>query len=587
MLIIAFGYSSFGEGGTGDVVSDIKSNRIPITLVVIILVQSLMIVLDRGLYLRKAVVAKLIYHLLTLIIVHVWIFFILPLFTQKEAYTNGVARFLYYIKCIYFLISAWQIRNGYPSLCIGNLLTHSYGLINMVLFKIFMIIPFVFELRTAIDWTWTDTSMPIFDFFNMENFYAVVYNLKCARKFEEAFPAPRGEPKGTVIKYLMGLPLILIMILLVWSPIIAFALINTIGNISPPESAIMTVSLEGFPPLYKMEAKGLGLMAITQQEYNTLISNFSDINGRESELNTDVVDRTRKASAYITQYTAKDILKVKFRPESETFWQISPVSLIAFRDFLQNNNTGNLELSFNFEFKRPQEGKKEPQIHSFTQKAKIHGRELLDAIDNRSHWFQVLNALPTYLVIPSEGEVQIAKLLQRAAERRINSDSPSNITRTFNHWKMRLVETPTSNSTYWLSQMEFNENITKLTAIPSPELIEYGSRDLNYTEFLALVDRVFPSWLNSYVQGGIILMYAGIVLFVGRLIRGFVSSQPLDVIINEIPNPDHLLKICLDIYLVREARDFVLEQDLFAKLIFLFRSPQTLIRWTRYKTKPE
>ena len=45
----------------------------------------------------------------------------------------------------------------------------------------------------------------------------------------------------------MGLPLILIMILLVWSPIIAFALINTIGNISPPESAIMTVSLEGFP----------------------------------------------------------------------------------------------------------------------------------------------------------------------------------------------------------------------------------------------------------------------------------------------------------------------------------------------------
>jgi hypothetical protein len=57
-----------------------------------------------------------------------------------------------------------------------------------------------------------------------------------------------------------------------------------------------------------MEAKGLGLMEITQSEYNILISNFSDINGRESELNTDVVDRTRKASAYITQYTAKDIL---------------------------------------------------------------------------------------------------------------------------------------------------------------------------------------------------------------------------------------------------------------------------------------
>lgn len=55
-------------------------------------------------------------------------------------------------------------------------------------------------------------------------------------------------------------------------------------------------------------------------------------------------------------------------------------------------------------------------------------------------------------------------------------------------------------------------------------------------------------------------MYIGVVLVVGRFIRGFISSQPLDVIVNEIPNPDYLLKICLDIYLVREARDFVLEQ---------------------------
>jgi hypothetical protein len=34
----------------------------------------------------------------------------------------------------------------------------------------------------------------------MENFYATIYNLKCARKFEEAFPAPRGEAKGSLIK---------------------------------------------------------------------------------------------------------------------------------------------------------------------------------------------------------------------------------------------------------------------------------------------------------------------------------------------------------------------------------------------------
>lgn len=96
---------------------------------------SMMIVIDRGLYLRKAVVCKLIYQLVTIILFHIWIFGALPKITSKEIIYNKAARFLYNVKCIYFLVSAWQIRNGYPSLCIGNLLTHSYGLINMVLFK--------------------------------------------------------------------------------------------------------------------------------------------------------------------------------------------------------------------------------------------------------------------------------------------------------------------------------------------------------------------------------------------------------------------------------------------------------------------
>lgn len=55
-------------------------------------------------------------------------------------------------------------------------------------------------------------------------------------------------------------------------------------------------------------------------------------------------------------------------------------------------------------------------------------------------------------------------------------------------------------------------------------------------------------------------MYIAVVMFLGRMIRGLFTSGPLDVIISEIPNPDSLLSICLNIYLVREARDFILEQ---------------------------
>jgi hypothetical protein len=82
------------------------------------------------------------------------------------------------------MVSAWQIRNGYPKFSTGNLLTHSYGLVNYVLFYVFMFLPLVFELRTIIDWTWTETTMPIFDFIKMEVFYSKIYLVKCARVLE-------------------------------------------------------------------------------------------------------------------------------------------------------------------------------------------------------------------------------------------------------------------------------------------------------------------------------------------------------------------------------------------------------------------
>lgn len=48
---------------------------------------------------------------------------------------NSVAQLWYFVKCIYFGLSAYQIRCGYPTRILGNFLTKKYNHLNLFLFQ--------------------------------------------------------------------------------------------------------------------------------------------------------------------------------------------------------------------------------------------------------------------------------------------------------------------------------------------------------------------------------------------------------------------------------------------------------------------
>ena len=77
------------------------------------------------------------------------------------------------------------------------------------------------------------------------------------------------------------------------------------------------------------------------------------------------------------------------------------------------------------------------------------------------------------------------------------------------------------------------------------------------------------------------------ILLIGRFLRMGTTGQHHTIIFRELPMVDNILQLCLDIYLVREMKEFHLEEDLYAKLIFLYRSPETMVKWTRPKAKTE
>lgn len=96
-----------------------------------------MIIIDRVLYLRKSMRGKVFFHLLTIFFIPFWMFFVLPLSSGQSLNRTTLPVVYYMIKCVYILLSAYQIRSGYPPRTLGNCLMKSHGYIklNLNLFR--------------------------------------------------------------------------------------------------------------------------------------------------------------------------------------------------------------------------------------------------------------------------------------------------------------------------------------------------------------------------------------------------------------------------------------------------------------------
>ncbi|CAD5221571.1 unnamed protein product [Bursaphelenchus okinawaensis] len=603
VLILTFQYQSFGELSS-EQLSLLASSRVPLMFVVMLFISIIMIIIERALYLRKAVFWKLMYHVILIFLLHVWVMVVLPSITQKRVVNNKPAQFFYMVKCLQLLVSAWQLRNGYPRLCTGNLLTHSYGVVNYGLFYVFLMLPFVFELRTMIDWTWTDTTMPIFDFIKMEMFYAKIYVIKCARVLEQNFPVPRGVPRGTMIKYMYGIPGIFGVIILMLSPLLAFALLNRIGDHLTPQNMKMHVSLEGFPPIYQMSAQGIDMVEFTESQKENFKSAIDKMGYKP-----DRREYTRRAISFLGDYEEKDIYRVKLRPESDVWWPISTESLNAMYTELNKVNKENktLYMNIHIEFQRVRQNvEKEPSVHSNDYQIALipHHDGTQGLADQLANAIATANgttaqapvvlisaALPYFVVVPNEGQLRETQVLEKVIQDR---DKCQGVklpieeclkNQTFLDFQLQLFGSHDHKSFLWKIQPLYKDLAN--FSIPHDQTDYDQYNKLKYVELVAFVDRVFPPIFSKFTQGGIMAMYFAVVYLGARLLRSVITSEPTDVIVQEMPNPDYLLKVCQDIYLVREARDFILEEDLFAKLIFLFRSPATLIKWTRAKIKPD
>jgi piezo-type mechanosensitive ion channel component 1/2 len=85
------------------------------------------------------------------------------------------------------------------------------------------------------------------------------------------------------------------------------------------------------------------------------------------------------------------------------------------------------------------------------------------------------------------------------------------------------------------------------------------------------------SVVESLASSGLIGLYVGIVLAVGRFLRLSITDLSYRIVFEDMPECDELLSYCEDIFLARQDGDLPLEEELYRELIELYRSPERII----------
>ncbi|XP_037730492.1 piezo-type mechanosensitive ion channel component isoform X3 [Drosophila subpulchrella] len=408
----------------------------------------------------------------------------------------------------------------------------------------YMEIPFLYILRTMLDWVCIDTTLTVMEWIKMEDIFQSVFIVRCYRQMDTDFPVLRGEPKALYAKLLIGGTIILVLIALIWSPLFLFALVGTVGKPNIPRKADIVVKISHYEPFY------------VSQTYSG-IHTFSDADFQELN-NRIIMDNN------MIVYDAVDITAIKFYENSITLWNMSPPDKLRLLYDLKSGKPLQIHLTLSLKCNLTPEAVIYETTYTLTNN-KVNTREKLIRIMSSSYSNEkviIPNILPKFITVQKQ-----------QANAKFIKDYDGKFTRP-----VILKKNKADNKEWW-------------------EMYDYCD-DSFYTDILSALpqsnckkgvvlyifnDKSFPSAMSFLEKTGIIGLYTTFVYVVSRVIRSLIANNHRRIMFEDLPYVDRVLRLCNDIYLVRETHEYRLEEDLYGKLIFLYRSPETLIKWTRFK----
>ena len=544
LVFVALSYQFAVNGDNEALVQTYNQGLFPIDYVLAITVVIALIVADRIIYLNKAKAAKVAYHFLTYAAFCTFTFRVYHQhgsLRSTSAGRAGLIRVFFLLKSVSFALNARQIRAGYKSDGGANRLHKRSDFISFLGFMTYLAVPFLYELRVLLDYACTDSALDLFDWLKLENINRELFRVNVRNDTYRAYH-PFGAPQPRWKKVIVqggGLFLLLLSIILV--PFYVFSTSNPQVGVNPVHAASLNITVSArdgtatFPVFYGGYQKHIGVPYA-----------WADLN-------------TNTSAPPIT-YPGQ-VQEVCLAPDSDRVWAPPPPRLAAFKGVVSTPGTV-VEAAWTFERKLPLDN----QV--------LYARGPPVKLDRTlaQQFYQVANG---------DRDVVLIRGLYPRAWRLLGNGEPiaNYSTDAMVDCELRLNGFGTPQP-WWgarcgqvLAQIDAN-NYDMFVPCDShgqgPELILVSAQ----------VARGALASFSKFV-GGLTGVYVVYVLAVGSFARQFTTNLTQHIPYMELPSTHRLVRLCEDIYAMRAAKEFALEERLYWLLIRIYRSPAVLFEFTR------